>query len=164
MARRYLGTTIDLHGGGYDLLYPHHESELAQSEAANGAPFVRRWLYTGMVRHQGEKMSKSLGNLVYPRDLFRDHEPAAVRLALLAHHWHSAWEWDAGELKEAGERLAAWRRVGAGAEAGRLPQRVADRLAADLDTPGALAVGDELADTGHGASVAAVAAVLGVVL
>jgi L-cysteine:1D-myo-inositol 2-amino-2-deoxy-alpha-D-glucopyranoside ligase len=164
MSHRYLGTPVDLHGGGADLLYPHHESERAQSEAAGRVPFVRRWLYTGMVRHQGEKMSKSLGNLVYPRDLFRDHEPAAVRLALLAHHWHSAWEWDAGELKEAGERLAAWRRVGAGAEAGRLPQRVADRLAADLDTPGALAVGDELADTGHGASVAAVAAVLGVVL
>jgi L-cysteine:1D-myo-inositol 2-amino-2-deoxy-alpha-D-glucopyranoside ligase len=164
MSHRYLGTPVDLHGGGADLLYPHHESERAQSEAAGRVPFVRRWLYTGMVRHQGEKMSKSLGNLVFPRDLFRDHEPAAVRLALLAHHWHSAWEWDAGELKEAGERLAAWRRVGAAAEAGRLPERVAGLLAADLDTPGALAVGDELADTGHGASVAAVAAVLGVVL
>jgi L-cysteine:1D-myo-inositol 2-amino-2-deoxy-alpha-D-glucopyranoside ligase len=164
MSHRYLGTPVDLHGGGADLLYPHHESERAQSEAAGRVPFVRRWLYTGMVRHQGEKMSKSLGNLVFPRDLFRDHEPAAVRLALLAHHWHSAWEWDAGELKEAGERLAAWRRVGAAAEAGRLPERVAGLLAADLDTPGALAVGDELADAADGASVAAVAAVLGVVL
>jgi L-cysteine:1D-myo-inositol 2-amino-2-deoxy-alpha-D-glucopyranoside ligase len=125
---------------------------------------VRRWLHAGMVRHEGEKMSKSLGNLVFPRDLFRDHEPAAVRLALLAHHWRSAWEWDAGELKEAGERLAAWRRVAAGAEAGRLPERVAGLLAADLDTPGVLVVGDELAEAGDGASVAAVAGVLGVVL
>ena len=111
MAREYLGTTIDLHGGGADLLYPHHESERAQSESANSAPFARRWLHTGMVRYQGEKMSKSLGNLVFPRDLVRDHEPAAVRLALLAHHWRSPWEWDPAELKEAAERLSNWRQA-----------------------------------------------------
>ena len=111
MARRHLGVTIDLHGGGADLLYPHHESERAQSESANQAPFVRRWLHTGMVRYQGEKMSKSLGNLVFPRDLFRDHEPAAVRLALLTHHWRSEWEWDPSELKEATERLSTWRQA-----------------------------------------------------
>jgi L-cysteine:1D-myo-inositol 2-amino-2-deoxy-alpha-D-glucopyranoside ligase len=164
MSRRYLGVPVDLHGGGADLLYPHHESERAQSEAAYRVPFVRRWLHTGMVRHQGEKMSKSLGNLVFPRELFRDHEPAAVRLALLAHHWRSEWEWDAAELKEAGERLAAWRRVGAGVEPGSLPQRVAGALAADLDTPMALLAGDELAEGGDGAGVAATASVLGVVL
>jgi L-cysteine:1D-myo-inositol 2-amino-2-deoxy-alpha-D-glucopyranoside ligase len=140
MARRHLGVTIDLHGGGADLIYPHHESERAQSESANKAPFARRWLHTGMVGYQGEKMSKSLGNLVFPRDLFRDHEPAAVRLALLAHHWRSAWEWDAAELKEASERLSAWRQAcgqppaphpgvgyapppGAPAAAGRAPAR-----------------------------------------
>ena len=111
MSRRYLGVTIDLHGGGADLLYPHHESERAQSESANKAPFARRWLHTGMVRYQGEKMSKSLGNLVFPRDLLRDHEPAAIRLALLAHHWRSAWEWDPAELKEAAERLSTWRQA-----------------------------------------------------
>ena len=111
MSRRYLGVTIDLHGGGADLLYPHHESERAQSESANSAPFARRWLHTGMVRYQGEKMSKSLGNLVFPRDLLRDHEPAAIRLALLAHHWRSAWEWDPSELKEAAERLSSWRQA-----------------------------------------------------
>ena len=111
MARRLLGVTVDLHGGGADLLYPHHESERAQSESANKAPFARRWLHTGMVGYQGEKMSKSLGNLVFPRELFRDHEPAAVRLALLAHHWRSAWEWDPAELKEAAERLSAWRQA-----------------------------------------------------
>jgi cysteinyl-tRNA synthetase len=108
MSRRYLGTTLDLHGGGTDLLYPHHESERAQSETANRAPFVRRWLHTGMVRHEGEKMSKSLGNLVFTRDLIRDHEPAAVRLALLGHHYRSGWELDADELKVAAERLEAW--------------------------------------------------------
>jgi len=185
MSRRYLGVTIDLHGGGADLLYPHHESERAQSESANGAPFARRWLHTGMVRYQGEKMSKSLGNLVFPRDLLRDHEPAAIRLALLAHHWRSAWEWDPSELKEAAERLSTWRQacgqprtpdalvgyppvrgpqqrgVGAGP---RLPAAVDLALAADLDTPAALAVGDELAERGDGPGVAAAAAVLGVEL
>jgi L-cysteine:1D-myo-inositol 2-amino-2-deoxy-alpha-D-glucopyranoside ligase len=164
MSRRYLGATVDLHGGGADLLYPHHESERAQSEAVGRVPFVRRWLHTGMVRYQGEKMSKSLGNLVFPRELFRDHEPTAVRLALLAHHWRSEWEWDGAELKEAEERLTAWRRAGAGAEPGDLPERVAGLLAADLDTPGALVVGDELAERGDGSGVAAIAAVLGVVL
>jgi L-cysteine:1D-myo-inositol 2-amino-2-deoxy-alpha-D-glucopyranoside ligase len=183
MARRHLGVTIDLHGGGADLLYPHHESERAQSESANQAPFVRRWLHTGMVRYQGEKMSKSLGNLVFPRDLFRDHEPAAVRLALLTHHWRSEWEWDPSELKEATERLSAWRgacgqpdplrspagyppvrgphQPGGGGDA-RLPGAVDAALAADLDTPAALAVGDDLAERGDGPGVAATAAVLGV--
>jgi cysteinyl-tRNA synthetase len=216
MSRRYLGVTIDLHGGGSDLLYPHHESERAQSESAYGAPFARRWLHTGMAGHQGEKMSKSLGNLVFPRDLFRDHEPAAVRLALLAHHWRSEWEWDPAELKEATERLSAWRQAcgqppappaaagyapppgdpprrsgdaarlpaggaglpggasrlpGAGGDPARrggdavgLPGGVAEALAADLDTPAALAVGDELAERGDGPGVAAAAAVLGVEL
>jgi L-cysteine:1D-myo-inositol 2-amino-2-deoxy-alpha-D-glucopyranoside ligase len=164
MSRRYLAATVDLHGGGADLLYPHHESERAQSEAVGQRPFVRRWLHAGMVRHQGEKMSKSLGNLVFPRELYRDHEPAAVRLALLAHHWRSEWEWDAGELKEAGERLVAWRRAGAGASPGALPERAGALLAADLDTPGVLAVGDELAERGDRAGVAAVAGVLGVEL
>ena len=194
MSRRYLGATVDLHGGGADLLYPHHESERAQSESANRAPFARRWLHTGMVRYQGEKMSKSLGNLVFPRELFRDHEPAAIRLALLAHHWRSEWEWDPAELKEAAERLSAWRqacgqppapgsgvgyapppgdpapgrvgegRVGEGRAGARLPEGVDAALAADLDTPAALGVGDELAERGDGDGVAATAGVLGVEL
>ena len=185
MSRRHLGVTIDLHGGGADLLYPHHESERAQSEAANGARFARRWLHTGMVRYQGEKMSKSLGNLVFPRDLVREHEPAAIRLALLAHHWRSAWEWDPSELKEATERLSSWRQAcgqpsssvpragyppvrgpqdpGGEGEA-RLPEVLDGALADDLDTPAALAAADELAERGDGPGVAAAAAVLGVVL
>jgi L-cysteine:1D-myo-inositol 2-amino-2-deoxy-alpha-D-glucopyranoside ligase len=189
MSRRYLGTTLDLHGGGADLAYPHHESERAQSEAANRVPFVRRWLHTGMVRYQGEKMSKSLGNLVFPRDLVRDHEPAAIRLALLGHHYRSAWEFDAEELKLASERLDAWRRAagaaGPGGPAGRLggtpslgrgaagrpgggpspaPEPVDAALAHDLDTVAALAAVDELAGARDGAAVAAAAAVLGVIL
>jgi L-cysteine:1D-myo-inositol 2-amino-2-deoxy-alpha-D-glucopyranoside ligase len=164
MGRRYLGTTIDLHGGGADLLYPHHESERAQSESANRSRFVRRWLHTGMVSHQGEKMSKSLGNLVFPAALMREHEPAAVRLAVLAHHWRSAWTFDPEELKVAGERLLAWRRAAARLQdvRGWLPDQVEAALAADLDTPAALAATDELARQGDGAAVLAAAEVLGV--
>jgi len=137
-------------------------------------PFVRRWLHTGMVRYQGEKMSKSLGNLVFARELVRDHEPAAIRLALLGHHYRSAWEFDAEELKLAGERLESWRRAafdagfraGAGRQgAGRtLPEPVDAALAQDLDTVAAVAAVDELASARDGAAVAAAAAVLGVIL
>jgi L-cysteine:1D-myo-inositol 2-amino-2-deoxy-alpha-D-glucopyranoside ligase len=169
MSQRYLGTTIDLHGGGADLLYPHHESERAQSESANQAPFARRWLHTGMVRQDGEKMSKSLGNLVFPRELFREHEPAAVRLTLLAHHWRSDWELDPDELKQAAERLDAWRRAAAppGTAAGStraLPELVEAALARDLDVPTALREVDALARDGDGRSVLAAAEVLGVEL
>ena len=190
MSRRYLGTTLDLHGGGADLAYPHHESERAQSEAANGVPFVRRWLHAGMVRYQGEKMSKSLGNLVFARDLLRDHEPAAVRLTLLGHHYRSAWEYDAEELKVAAERLDSWRRAALDAGAGlsaaaagpagagparvagarfdgagpAVPEPVDAALAHDLDTVAALAAVDELAASRDGAAVAAAAVVLGVAL
>ncbi|HEY2960364.1 MAG TPA: cysteine--tRNA ligase [Actinomycetota bacterium] len=164
MSRRYLGTTIDLHGGGADLIYPHHESERAQSESANRARFVRRWLHTGVVSHEGEKMSKSLGNLVFPAVLMREHEPATVRLAMLAHHWHSAWTFDPEELKVAGERLEAWRRAAARLQGAAewLPDEVEAALAADLDTPAALAATDELARQGEGAAVLAAAEVLGV--
>jgi L-cysteine:1D-myo-inositol 2-amino-2-deoxy-alpha-D-glucopyranoside ligase len=164
MSRRYLGATIDLHGGGADLLYPHHESERAQSESANQTEFVRRWLHTGMVRHEGEKMSKSLGNLVFPAELMRDHEPAAVRLTVLAHHWRSAWTFDPEELKVAGERLEAWRRAVARplGSARSLPEEVETALATDLDTPSALAAVDELARQGDGAAVGVAAEVLGV--
>jgi L-cysteine:1D-myo-inositol 2-amino-2-deoxy-alpha-D-glucopyranoside ligase len=169
MSRRYLGVTLDLHGGGADLEYPHHESERAQSEAATRVPFVRRWLHTGMVRYQGEKMSKSLGNLVFARDLLRDHEAAAIRLAMLGHHYRSAWEFDVGELKLAAERLESWRRAvparaAAGGAKGALPAPVDAALARDLDTVAALAAVDELAAERDGAAVAAAAAVLGVPL
>ena len=164
MSRRYLGTTIDLHGGGADLIYPHHESERAQSESANRSLFVRRWLHTGMVSHGGEKMSKSLGNLVFPALLMREHEPAAVRLAMLAHHWRSAWTFDPEDLKVADERLDAWRRAATRLQGstGRLPEEVEAALAADLDTPAALAATDELARQGDGAAVTVAAEVLGV--
>jgi cysteinyl-tRNA synthetase len=102
MSTALLGDTIDIHGGGADLIFPHHESEIAQAEAATGVePFVRFWMHTAMVRHDGEKMSKSLGNLVMVNDLLRTCSPDALRLYLAQHHYREAWSFDQGELEKA---------------------------------------------------------------
>ena len=101
LALRELGETIDLHGGGADLLYPHHECERAQSEAVTGKPFARHWLHQALVHYQGSKMSKSLGNLVFVHELRRNHEPMAIRLALMSQHYRTPWPWHEGLLEEA---------------------------------------------------------------
>lgn len=103
MATKYLGDTIDIHGGGADLLFPHHECEIAQAEGATGEkPFVRFWLHTAMVRHEGEKMSKSLGNLIMVRDLLEEGwHPDALRLYMGRHHYRNAWEFHESSLEDA---------------------------------------------------------------
>ncbi len=165
LAMRELGPTVDLHGGGRDLVYPHHECETAQSEAVTGRQFVRHWLHVGLVGLGGKKMSKSLGNLVFVRDLMKDWEPAAVRLALLAGHYRADREWDDAELEPAAERIERWRhiprgRAGRGVDSGLAAVR--ERLDDDLDVPGALRALDERA--GDGAAVAPGAALLGIAL
>jgi L-cysteine:1D-myo-inositol 2-amino-2-deoxy-alpha-D-glucopyranoside ligase len=157
LALRELGTTIDLHGGGADLIFPHHVCETAQSEAATGEPFVRHWMHQAMVRLNGEKMSKSLGNLVFISDLLDEWDPAAIRLALLAHHYRTPWEWTDSVMPEAAGRLHAWREAGGGDAALDLVQVALDD---DLDTPAALAAVDAAAAAGRGVSQAA--ALLGV--
>ena len=157
LALRELGTTIDLHGGGTDLIFPHHESERAQSEAATGEPFVRHWMHQAMVRMDGEKMSKSLGNLVFVSDLRKEWEPAVIRLLIVAHHYRRAWEWDDLLPVHAAERLARWRSAGPGD--GALAE-VRAALDDDLDTPAAIAAIDASAEAGAGVSTAA--ALLGV--
>jgi L-cysteine:1D-myo-inositol 2-amino-2-deoxy-alpha-D-glucopyranoside ligase len=152
LAMRELGTTIDLHGGGCDLIFPHHECEAAQSEAATGERFVRHWLHGGMVRLGGTKMSKSLGNLVFVHDLLKEWEPAAVRLAIVANHYRDGWEWDVSLLADAVDRLAAWRAAGEGEGALDDVRRALDD---DLDTPGALRAVDAAAKAGLGVSAAA---------
>lgn len=106
MATRFLGEHIDLHSGGADLLFPHHECEIAQVEPLSNsgseqAPFVRTWLHVAMVHHEGEKMSKSLGNLVMVRDLLEMWSPDAVRLYMARHHYRQEWQHDPDELAEA---------------------------------------------------------------
>ena len=101
MATRYLGQSIDIHGGGADLLFPHHECEIAQVEPVTGQPFVRTWLHAAMVHHEGEKMSKSLGNLVMVRDLLQAWSPDTLRIYLARHHYRQPWAYNAGELAQA---------------------------------------------------------------
>jgi L-cysteine:1D-myo-inositol 2-amino-2-deoxy-alpha-D-glucopyranoside ligase len=160
LALRELGETVDIHGGGDDLIFPHHECETAQSEAATGVRFVRHWVHVGMVCLGGEKMSKSLGNLVFVGDLLKEHEPAAVRLAFAGHHYRESFEWEPAMLDEAAERLARWRAAG-GPPGGAL-EAVRARLDDDLDTCGALQAIDAAAAAGEGVGDAA--ALLGVEL
>jgi L-cysteine:1D-myo-inositol 2-amino-2-deoxy-alpha-D-glucopyranoside ligase len=157
LAMRELGTTIDLHGGGADLIFPHHECEAAQSEAATGQPFVRHWMHVAMVRLGGQKMAKSLGNLVLVGDLVSKWPPALVRLAILSHHYRESWEWHDDLLPSAEARLESWRAAGPGAGALVAVRAPVDD---DLDTPLAIAAIDAAASAGEGVSDAA--ALLGV--
>jgi L-cysteine:1D-myo-inositol 2-amino-2-deoxy-alpha-D-glucopyranoside ligase len=138
---QYLGTQITLHGGGSDLIYPHHENEIAQSEKATARhPFVRIWTHTAMVRMDGAKMSKSLGNMVFVRDLLERYSVDALRLYLLGHHYRSVFEWAPADLKAAGslaERLSlAARAPDYGPPSVR--EAFAEALSGDLDTPRAI--------------------------
>lgn len=142
LALRELGTTIDLHGGGADLIFPHHESERAQSQAATGEPFVRHWMHVGMVRYEGEKMSKSLGNLVFVHELLAKTEPDAIRAAILANHYRGGWCWSNDLIDEAQARLKRWTSARVG-DSPHVTDRVRAALDADLDTPQALDVLDE---------------------
>ncbi|MBI2028523.1 MAG: class I tRNA ligase family protein [Candidatus Levybacteria bacterium] len=106
MAISSLGQQIDIHGGGQDLKFPHHESEVIQSEGATGKiPFAKYWLHTGEVRYKGGKMSKSLGNLVLISDLLKKYSPNAIRWMLLSHHYRSSWEFTEGEMEKAQENV-----------------------------------------------------------
>ncbi|MCU0260459.1 MAG: cysteine--tRNA ligase [Ilumatobacteraceae bacterium] len=159
LALRELGTTIDLHGGGADLIFPHHECERAQSEAATGEPFVRHWMHTALISKDGAKMSKSLGNLVFVDQLRASWEPMVIRLALIEHHYRVEWEWDDELMPRNAVRLAAWRQAAGGASSDLL-DRVRDRLDDDLDSPGAVALVDAAA--ADGVDTSAAAALLGV--
>src|SRR5216683_3070886 len=113
IATEYLGVVFDVQAGGTDLIYPHHELTASHARVAlagHGAVFARRYAHAGMVRLRGEKMSKSLGNLVFVSSLIAaGADPMAIRLALLAHHYRADWEWTDAVLAAAAERLARWR-------------------------------------------------------
>ena len=145
MSQRYLGATFDIHGGGQDLVFPHHENELAQSTCANGAPFARYWLHNGYLMVEGEKMSKSLGNFFTVRELLDQAQGEAVRLTLLSTHYHQPLDWTAEGLKAAKaglDRMYLALRASAGIDAlGRdqVPLPVLAALEDDLNTPLAIA-------------------------
>ena len=174
IAVEFLGEAFDVQAGGSDLVFPHHEMSASHARvacAADGRVFARVYAHSGMVAYQGQKMSKSLGNLVFVSSL-RDSgvDPMAIRLAILAHHYRSDWEWTPEVLAQAATRLSRWRTAVSqpGANpAGNIPatsssatpastagvpaaedvlRAVRDRLAEDLDAPGALAAIDAWAD------------------
>jgi len=112
MSIRYLGESFDIHGGGEDLIFPHHECEIAQSEAVTGRTFARYWLHNGMVNMGREKMSKSLGNTLTIRDLVTRHDPAALRLFLLGTHYRSPLEWSEDRVVDSARALERlWRPI-----------------------------------------------------
>ena len=143
IAQHHLGPTFDIQGGGRDLAFPHHEMGASQGQVIeDGRRFARHYVHVGMVGLDGEKMSKSRGNLVFVSRLLEQGVPAAaVRLALLGHHYRGDWEWADADLTGAHERYDLWSRAlaaGAGPQADPLRDRVRERLSDDLDAPAAL--------------------------
>ena len=154
MANRYLGPRIDIHGGGADLVFPHHCSEIAQSESANGVgPFCQHWVHIALVWMDGEKMSKSRGNMAFARDLLPVYGGDALRYYLLTIHYRQRLEYVEDELRAAAEK---WRAIGrslqgprGGAPSGEakaIERRFTQAMEDDLDTPAALRALHELAD------------------
>ncbi len=147
IASRYLGQAFDVQGGGSDLVFPHHEMSAGHAQVADPeAEFAKAYVHAGMVGYDGEKMSKSKGNLVFVSALRNsDVDPMAIRLALLRHHYRSDWEWTDDELFAGVDSLTDWRRalsLGAGAPAAPVVTEILMALADDLDAPRAAAAVD----------------------
>ena len=111
MSMKYLGSTLDIHAGGEDLIFPHHENEIAQSEAATGKPFARYWMHNGFLQIRGEKMSKSLGNFLTAREVVKRHKPEAVRLFFLQKHYRSPINYSEEILSETENALMRLKHV-----------------------------------------------------
>jgi L-cysteine:1D-myo-inositol 2-amino-2-deoxy-alpha-D-glucopyranoside ligase len=150
LSLHFLGETIDIHGGGSDLMFPHHESEIAQSEClTRREPFARWWFHTAMVQLAGRKISKSLGNLIMVQDLLENYSPDAIRLYLAGHHYRQIWEHDPATLERA-EQLASTLRTAVTVQARPHSPRLFDpsprqhafmqAMADDLDTAAALKI------------------------
>ncbi|MFJ7749577.1 cysteine--1-D-myo-inosityl 2-amino-2-deoxy-alpha-D-glucopyranoside ligase [Arthrobacter sp. NPDC097144] len=146
IAQRFLPAPFTVQAGGSDLVFPHHEMSAGHAYACSGSPLARHYAHAGMVGLDGEKMSKSLGNLVLVSELrSRGTDPAAVRAVLLSHHYRTDWFWTAEQLTAAEERLARWRRalpLTSRAQAEQLLAAARTALANDLDAPAALAAAD----------------------
>jgi len=156
MALELLGERFDVQGGGTDLVFPHHEMCASEAQVLTGAPYASAYVHAGMVAYDGEKMSKSKGNLVFVSALrHSDVDPMAIRLTLLHHHYRSDWEWTDEQLWSSVDQLDRWRRalaVGAGAPAAPVVDSVLAALATDLDAPAAIAAVDDWADATLGTS------------
>ncbi len=167
MSMRYIGETLDIHGGGLENIFPHHESEIAQSEGANGKQFVRYWLHNNMVTVDGQKMGKSLGNFTLLKDIFEKFHPMVVRLYILRSHYRSPLDFSdmgLGSAKSALERLTIFRKrlghqpiettveqpsTGTAALIETVKAAFLESMNDDLNTPGALASIFELIRAGN---------------
>ncbi|HSX66493.1 cysteine--1-D-myo-inosityl 2-amino-2-deoxy-alpha-D-glucopyranoside ligase [Nocardioides sp.] len=149
IALEHLGTSFDVQAGGSDLSFPHHEMCAGEAQVAEGERFAHAYVHAGMVGYDGEKMSKSKGNLVFVNELRRSEvDPAAIRLSLLRHHYREDWEWTSENLWAAQDTLEQWRdalRHGVGAPAAPVVEQVLAALANDLDAPAAVAAIDDWA-------------------
>src|SRR5438105_5153825 len=158
MIHNHLGETIDIHGGGLDLIFPHHENEIAQSRRAHGgAPLARYWVHNGFVDMGAEKMSKSLGNIVTPEELLKSHRGETLRLALLSAHYRQPLPWTEALVAQAKATLDGLYRKAGEAEPGEVDAGVLDALSDDLNTPLALSRLSQL----EGGSLKASAQLLG---
>ncbi|MDD2867328.1 cysteine--tRNA ligase [Neomegalonema sp.] len=164
MSEELLGTDFDIHAGGIDLQFPHHENECAQSLCARpGSGFARVWMHNGILTIDGEKMSKSLGNFITPRALLDKGIPGEVlRFSLLTAHYRQPLDWTERLLEDSRRTLEKWRRIaGEAAPAAEPPAGVLAALADDLNTPLAIAELHKLAHAGDGAGLKAGAALMG---
>ncbi|WP_323036465.1 cysteine--tRNA ligase [Pararhodobacter sp.] len=163
MSFELLGPSFDIHGGGLDLQFPHHENEIAQSCCAHpGEGFAKVWMHNEMLLVEGKKMSKSLGNFFTVRELLDQGYPGEViRFVMLSTHYRKPMDWTAEKAREAEATLRKWRALVDGVEGGTVAQPVIDALADDLNTAGAMAALHDLAKAGDAAGLRASAAVLG---
>jgi cysteinyl-tRNA synthetase len=163
MSRELLGTTFDIHGGGLDLQFPHHENEIAQSACADpGAGFARLWLHNEMLQVEGKKMSKSLGNFFTVRDLLDKGVPGEViRFVLLGTHYSKPMDWTDQKRREAEATLRHWRAMTVGVSAGKIHEEIVSSLADDLNTSEATAVLHRLAKSRSAETLLASANLLG---
>jgi cysteinyl-tRNA synthetase len=163
MSYEILGESFDIHGGGLDLQFPHHENEIAQSACAHphGA-FAKIWLHNEMLQVEGRKMSKSLGNFFTVRDLLDQGVPGEViRFVFLMTHYRSPMDWTAEKARQAEITLRKWREMTAATAPGSVHPAVVAALADDLNTAGALAVLHDLARAGDAAGLKASAGLMG---
>jgi cysteinyl-tRNA synthetase len=160
MTEAHLGETIDIHAGGVDLQFPHHENEIAQSTCAHGGRiFARYWMHNGMLTFGGRKMSKSLGNVMLVHELLKQHPPEALRLLLLRGHYRQPLDWSDATIAQAISTLEGWYRVlrdladvEVDATDLPIPPTVEAALCDDLNTPQALAELSQLADAARQAN------------
>jgi len=139
MIRAHLGETIDIHGGGLDLIFPHHENEIAQSRSAhNDVPLARFWVHNGFVDMGAEKMSKSLGNVITPEELLKKHHGETLRLSLLSAHYRQPLPWTEAQIAQSKATLDRLYRAAGYAEPGEIDPAFVEALSDDLNTPLAL--------------------------